>query len=81
MEVKRMAEQTSAVEYGGSMLPVLASKDDLVAAEMRKLFPHLKMGKAAGGRRDFEGNAAGRSAANRTDIGNKRVGTQKALGK
>lgn len=82
-EAKDLAETTYGQEtYGNSMALVLVSKKQQVAEEMKNLFPHL--GKMRGGKRkvDLDGMYAGRSAADRADIGNKRVAnSRKALGR
>lgn len=79
-ETKRTVETAAAEEYGSSLLPVLANKRSLVEQEMAKQFPNVKPAKASRSRTSAEGAARGREAADRADIGQKRVGGRKELG-
>lgn len=80
-EMKRMAQQAAEAQYGASnLLPVLASKSVVVKDELQRLFPRTKPLRASRAARDYDGMAAGREAADRADIGQKRVGSTKELG-
>lgn len=80
-ESKRVVETAAAEEYGSSLLPVLANKKTLVEQEMNRIFPNRKASKASRARTSAEGAARGREAADRADIGNKRIGQTKSIGK
>lgn len=79
-EAKRAATVAGEAQYGSSLLPVLASKAAVVQTEMEKIFPFTKPAKASRSRTDYNGWDAGKAAADKADIGNKRIGDRKAIG-
>ncbi len=81
VESKRNVEAEATKEYGSSLLPVLANTKSLVEDAFQKEFPSTKAIKASRARTSAEGAARGREAADRADIGNKRLGNTKSLGK
>lgn len=78
-EQKERTKVEATKTHGSGMELVLVSKKDKV----EDFYNGRAGGKARDGnmRGDFAGKAAGRAAGDRADIGNKRVGGRKALGK
>lgn len=81
-EIARMAETqaTSASSSGPSVALVLADRSQLVIQKFRQLFPPGSLGSLRRDAvKDHSTYAAGRSSADRADIGQPRVGSRKAL--
>lgn len=76
-EVNRLAKEEKVEEYGGSLLPALASREVVIKEKVQKMYPDLKPIKRRGQRVDYHGADRGRAAADRADIGNKPVSSTK----
>lgn len=71
-EAKRVATQDGERTYGSALVPVLAGRERRVVAAVEEMFPNLT---SAGGSRSFDGRGweAGRRAADRADVGGRRI--------
>jgi hypothetical protein len=72
------AQDEAVAEHGSGLLPVLVSRDKQVASAVREQFPRLRTNRRVS-TSNGSGYRAGADAANRADLGQRRVSGARAL--
>jgi hypothetical protein len=81
---KRVAESRRQItaevaDKDNRLLPVLASREQLVQAEYEAMFPNVRPGRAVSRRYSYAGAVAGAEAGAKADINSKKLGVRKQL--